>query len=224
MKRSALLVLVAAVLVAMFSFVGSGFAAGRDHGVKAPAGKKPKPKRGARGPAGPAGPTGPVGAAGPAGKDGARGPEGPAGKEGREGTRGPSGVVSMSNLSLNSTTFNSGLAFVGQTETAAFDAKTAAHVTASLGFGSSDGKPIRSHFGICYQPLGGQLEIVDLIQPEFEVEKGESVVQTITGVISGLTLGEYVIGACSFNETNNTVHGIGYATVIVAETEGPRPN
>jgi hypothetical protein len=213
MKRSALLVAVAAVLVAVFSFVGSGFAAGRDQGVKAPAGKKPK--RGARGPAGPVGPVGP---AGPKGKEGARGAEGAAGKEGREGRQGPSGVVSMSNLSLNSTFFNSGLAFVGETKTVAFDAKTAAHVTASLGFGTSDGKPIRSHFGVCYQPVGGQMEVVDLIQPEFAAGKGESVVQTVSGAISGLIPGEYVIGACSYGETANTVHGIGYATVIVAET------
>ncbi|MBS1895677.1 MAG: collagen-like protein [Actinobacteria bacterium] len=212
MKRSALLVAVVVGLVSVFSFAGSGFAAGRDQGVKAPAGKKPR--RGARGPAGPAGPVGP---AGPTGKNGARGPEGAAGKEGREGRQGPSGIVSISNLSLNSTLFNSGLAFVGQTETVPFDAKTAAHVTASLGFGSSDGKSIRSHFGVCYQPVGGQSEIVDLIQPEFVIEKGESVVQTVSGAISGLTPGEYVIGACSFGETSNTVHGIGYATVIVAE-------
>jgi hypothetical protein len=123
----------------------------------------------------------------------------------------------MSNLSLNSTTRNSALAFVGQTETVSFDAKTAAHVTASLGFGSSDGKAIVSHFGICFQPVGGLAEIVDLIQPEFLIEKGESVVQTVSGAISELTPGEYLIGACSFNETANTVHGIGYATVIVAE-------
>ena len=99
-----------------------------------------------------------------------------------------------------------------------FDARTAAQVTASLGFGSSDGKPIVSHFGVCYQPLGGQAEIVDLVQPEFLIEKGESVVQTVSAAIAELTPGEYLIGACSFGETANTVHGIGYTTVIVAET------
>jgi hypothetical protein len=124
----------------------------------------------------------------------------------------------MSNLNLNSTTRSSALAFVGQSETVSFDARTAAHLTANLGFGSSDGQPIKSHFGICYQPVGGQLEIVDLVQPEFLIEKGESVVQGISGAITGLAPGEYLIGACSFNETANTVHGIGYATVIVAET------
>lgn len=211
MKRSALVVAVAAVVVLLISFAGPGFAAGDHHRADASAGKK-KPKRGARGP------RGPVGAAGPAGKDGAPGPEGVAGKEGREGRQGPSGVILMSNLSLNSTIRNSALAFVGQTETVPFDARTAAHITASLGFGSSDGKSIQSHFGICFQPLGGQAEIADLIQPEFLIEKGESVVQTVSGAISDLTPGEYLIGACSFNETPNTVHGIGYATVIVAET------
>ena len=214
MKRSALVVAVTAVVVLLVSFAGSGFAAGDHHGASAPAGKQ-KPKRGARGPAGP---RGPVGAAGPAGKDGAPGPAGAAGKEGREGRQGPSGVILMSNLSLNSTSHNSALAFVGQTETVSFDARTAAHVTASLGFGSSDGKPILSHFGVCYQPVGGLMEIVDLIQPEFVTEKGESVVQTVSGVISELTPGEYLIGACSFGESANTVHGIGYATLIVAET------
>ncbi len=183
----------------------------------ASAGKK-KPKRGARGPAGPQGAVGPAGPAGPTGKVGATGADGAVGKQGPEGRQGPSGVISMSNLSLNATTHNSTLSFIGQTETVSFDARTAAHITASLGFGSSDGKSIQSHFGICYQPTGGPLEIVDLVQPEFVIEKGESVVQTISGVISELNPGEYLIGACSFNETANTVHGIGYATVIVAET------
>jgi hypothetical protein len=213
MKRSALAVAVAAVVVSLFSFAASGLAAGH-HNRAAPAGKK-KPPRGARGPVGP---QGAVGAAGPAGKDGATGADGAVGKQGPEGRQGPSGVISMSNLSLNSTTPNSTLSFIGETESVSFDAKTAAHITASLGFGSSDGKPIQSHFGICYQPTGGQLEIVDLVQPEFVVEKGESVVQTVSGVILGLNPGEYLIGACSFNETANSVHGIGYATVIVAET------
>lgn len=214
MKRSALAVAVVAAVVSLLSFAGSGLAAGHHHGASASAGKK-KPRRGARGPAGPPGPVGPVG---PAGKDGAAGADGAVGKEGREGRQGPSGVILMSNLSLSSTTRNSSLAFVGQTETVSFDAKTAAHVTAGLGFGSSDGKAILSHFGICYQPVGGQLEIVDLVQPEFVIEKGESVVQTVSGAISDLIPGDYLIGACSFNETANTVHGIGYATVIVAET------
>jgi hypothetical protein len=215
MKRSALVVAVAAVFVLMFSLGGSGFAAGY-HPLAAASAPKKKPQRGARGPAGP---RGPVGAAGPAGKDGAPGPQGAAGRDGREGRQGPSGVILMSNLSLNSaTTHNSSLAFIGQTETLSFDARTAAQVTANLGFGSSDGKSILSHFGVCYQPVGGPAEIVDLIQPEFLLAKGEWVVQTVSGVISGLTPGEYLIGACSFNESPNTVHGIGYATVIVAET------
>jgi hypothetical protein len=211
MKRSALVAAVAAAVVALLSLAGSGFAAGHHQGASAPAGKK-KPRRGARGPAGPRGPVG------PAGKDGAAGADGAVGKEGREGRQGPSGVILMSNLSLNSTTRNSALAFVGDTETVSFGVKTAANLTASLGFGSSDGKAILSHFGVCSQPVGGLMEVVDLVQPEFLIEKGESVVQTVSGVISGLPPGEYLIGACSFNETANTVHGIGYATVIVAET------
>jgi uncharacterized low-complexity protein len=213
MKRSALVLAVVAV-VALVSFSASSLAAGHHHKATASAVKK-KPKRGARGPRGAQGPAGPAGAAGNNGTDGKEGKDG---KEGREGKQGPSGVVSMSNLSLNSTTHNSTLAFIGETETVTFDAKTAAQLTASLGFGTSDGKVIQSHFAICYQPVGGALEIVQLVQPEFSVGNGESVLQTVSGVIKDLTPGDYVIGACSFNESANTVHGIGYATVIVAET------
>jgi hypothetical protein len=219
MKRSALALAALAAAAALLSLAVPALAAAHPHLATASAGKKhKKPKRGPRGAQGPAGQPGPAGPQGPAGKTGADGEAGREGKEGKEGKPGPSGIVSATTLNLSTATAHaSTLVFFGETKTVAFNPRTIALVTASLGFGSSDGKPFKSHFAICYQLVGGAIEINNIIQPEFTLAPGESVVQTIPGVIKALTPGDYVIGACGYNETANTVHGIGYASVLVGE-------
>lgn len=221
MKRSAL-VLAGSIAgaAASLSLAAPAFAAAHPNLAAASAAKKPrKPKRGPRGPRGAQGQAGTNGAAG---KDGAPGKVGPEGKEGPEGKQGPSGIVFADTLDLSSPR-NSTLSFLGETRTYLFGRGTVAIVTASMGFGSSDGKRILSHFGICYQPIGGAIEIVDIVQPEFLTAQGESVVQTVSGAIRRLDPGEYVIGACSFNESANTVHAVGYASVLVGEARESTP-
>jgi uncharacterized low-complexity protein len=222
MKRSSLvLAALAAVGALLLSTAGASFAASRTHQVPSKGTAHKKPKRGPRGPQGPTGPEGKVGANGKdgaQGKEGPRGKDGAQGKEGPEGKQGPSGIVSVTNLNLSTATDSTeGLAFLGETRTVAFGARTVATVTASIGFGSKDGKKFRSHFAICYQPVGGLIEIVDIVQPEFAVAEGEFVTQTVSGAIQALKPGDYVIGACAYGESANTVHGVGYATVLVGE-------
>ena len=224
MKKSVLvLAAVAAVSALLLSAAGPALAAGHGHKATASTAKKhKKPKRGPRGtqgPAGPAGQAGPAGKNGADGKDGVNGRDGKEGKEGKEGL--PGGFVSATTLDISSNAPNSTLKFIGETLTVPLDTRTAVEMTASLGFGSTDGKEILSHFGICYQPVGGAIEIGNIVQPEFAMPVGQSIVQTVAGVMEVPSSGDYVVGACSFNESANTTHGVGYASVLVVNVPEP---
>jgi hypothetical protein len=214
-----------AALALVSAATGIGHAA--DHGGKASAaaGKAAKQttKRGRPGPRGAIGPAGPAGGAG---KDGAAGKRGAEGKEGPPGADGPAALIAIESLALRDSSVNhdANFAFVGQTVTATFDARTTAQVTASLDFASRDGKKIESAFGICAEPTGGtEILAFRAVDVEFQAAAENYFAQTATATVQGLAPGSYTIGACTARETMNTGHGQGAATVIFAEAEGPRP-
>lgn len=214
-----------AALALVFAATGIGSAADQGRKVSAAAGKgsKQTTKRGRRGPRGAVGPGGPAGVAG---KDGAAGQAGAEGKEGPAGAEGPGAIISFESLALRGSTVNhdANFAFVGQTLTATFDAGTAAQVTASLDFASSNGKKIEAAFAICADPAGGTgILSFRTVNIAFQAPAESYFAQTASANLQGLAPGSYTIGACTARETMNTGHGQGEATVIFAMAEGPRP-
>ncbi|MBS1895678.1 MAG: hypothetical protein JST59_30635 [Actinobacteria bacterium] len=211
-----------AVVALVSAATGIGRAADRGHQASVAAGKAPKEKtkRGRRGPRGAVGQVGPVGEAG---EDGAAGPMGAAGTEGPGGAEGPGAIVSIESLALQSSRVNheSTFAFVGQTATATFDARTAVQVTASLDFASFDGKKIEAAFAICAEAAGGAgIFAFRALNVEFQAPASSYFAQAVSAVVEGLLPGTYKIGACTARETMNISHGQGAATVIVAEGGG----
>ena len=115
-------------------------------------------------------------------------------------------------------------AFVGQTLTTTFDVRTTAQVTASLDFASRDGKKIEAAFAICADPAeGGGILAFRAVNVKFQAPAESYFAQTASAILEGLGPGRYTIGACAAQETMNTGHGQGAATVIFAESEGGRP-
>lgn len=206
-------------LALVLAVAGIGRAA--DGGHQAPsASKGSKAKRGRRGPRGAVGP------AGAPGKDGAAGKAGPAGGEGPVGPEGPGAIISIENLELRDPSVNHDpqFAFVGETLTATFDARTTAQVTASLDFASHDGKRIESAFAICADPAAGTgILAFRAVSVTFQAPGESYFAQTASATLQGLAPGSYTIGACTARETMNVGHGRGVATVILAEADGPRP-
>jgi hypothetical protein len=208
-------------LALVFAVAGIGRAAdGGGQAATAGKGSKAKPKRGRRGPRGAVGP------AGAPGKDGASGKAGPTGGEGPVGLEGPGAVISIENLELRAPSVNHEpqFAFVGETLTATFDARTTAQVTASLDFASHDGKKIESAFAICADPAAGTGILgFRAVNVTFQAPAESYFAQTASATLQGLAPDTYTIGACTARETMNVGHGLGVATVILAEAEGPRP-
>jgi hypothetical protein len=211
-------------LVLVYAGTGIGHAAdqGRRETAAATKAFKQMTSRGRRGPRGAVGPTGPGGGAW---KDGAAGKMGPAGKEGPAGGQGPGAVISMESIALGSSSVdhNAQFAFVGQTLTATFDARTTVQVTASLEFASRDGKRIEGAFGICAELAGGtEIFTFRAVNIEFQASAESYFAQTAATTLEGLMPGRYTIGACTARETLDTSHGLGTLTMIVAEGEGGR--
>jgi hypothetical protein len=165
------------------------------------------------------GPPGPQGNTGPQGKEGATGKEGPIG---RTGLPGPVSVTRVdffeptSNTPNRSTEFK----FLANTVTEHFsDPNTAAYVTGSLDIASSDGKQLSLALGICEEPLhGSEILPVARVTPEFTSPEESFFAQSISGVATGLTAGDYVLGVCTADETANVLHGDGAGTVLLAQT------
>jgi hypothetical protein len=159
------------------------------------------------------------GRAGIQGREGVAGKQGPAGKDGAPG---PVSVTRIDFFEPIGGTPNEGgeLRFLGQTVTDRFSGpKTAADVTASLDIGSSDGKEVAMNLSICFMLVGGnEVTPVAFVSPEFTVPKENFVTQTVTGVITGLPSGSYVIGACADGESANLLHGDASGSVLLAET------
>jgi hypothetical protein len=223
--RSIVAVTAIAAVALLVAAAGIGHAADGGQPASASAGKgtKSKPKRGRRGPRGA---VGPGGAAGAAGKDGAAGKGGGAGGEGPAGAEGPGAIISIENLDLVDTAVNHdpSFAFIGETVTAPFDARTTAQVTASVDFVSFDGRGIEGAFAICAEEEGGtEIFPFRAVNIDFRALAGSYFAQTATATLQGLRPGRYEIGACTARETANVGHGQGAGTAIFAEAEGPRP-
>lgn len=216
--RDLVVVAIVAAIAVGLAATGIGQAAGRggELAAAAPKASKAKAKRDRRGPVGPVGP------AGGAGKDEA---PGPAGKEGPVGAEGPGAVIAIDNLELANSSVNheSTFAFVGQTMMVDFDVRTTAEVTAAVDFASSDGRKIESAFAVCAKPASStDVFAFRAVNVRFQAPAMNYFAQTDSVIIQGLHPGRYTIGACTAQETMNTLHGQGAATVILAEAEGGR--
>jgi hypothetical protein len=99
--------------------------------------------------------------------------------------------------------------------------RTAAEVTGTVTFASSNGKLMTFDFDVCYQPrAGGALTYVGGVHPKFQAPAYSWLAQTISGVVSGLPPGKYHVGLCAAQESANTMQGLGHGTVILAQTTG----
>jgi hypothetical protein len=99
--------------------------------------------------------------------------------------------------------------------------RTAAEVTGTVTFASSNGKLMTFDFDVCYQPgAGGALTYVGGVHPKFQAPAYSWLAQTISGVVGGLPPGKYRVGLCASQESTNTMQGLGHGTVILAENTG----
>jgi hypothetical protein len=131
----------------------------------------------------------------------------------------PSGNVRMEQSDVACATNGGDEVFCGTPFTETFDAKTAAHVTATQDIASSDGSHLSINLEICYAPHGTTtLTAVASVDPDFTAPANSYFAQTVSGVISGLTPGSYDIGLCNAFGTSNVLYGLSSQTAIVAET------
>ena len=104
------------------------------------------------------------------------------------------------------------------------DARTAAEVTGSIDFASTDGAGIFAELGICYEPVGGStVTDVALVAPEFTAPTDSYFAQTVSGVVANLAPGDYLVGTCTQDESANVLHGAGTVTLTLAQTAGGSP-
>lgn len=99
------------------------------------------------------------------------------------------------------------------------DANTVVEVTASTDFASSDGNPILSVYGICSAPPTDPSATTEWaeVAPQFQAPAHSYFAQTVSGVVGGLAPGNYVVGACTSDETPNVLHGGSAGTLTVVE-------
>jgi hypothetical protein len=112
-------------------------------------------------------------------------------------------------------------AFLGSPPLEFFDGRTAAEVTGTVDFASSNGNGLFSELGVCYEPFGSStVSSVALVAPEFQAPTDSFFAQTVSGVVGNLSAGDYYVGLCSQDETTNVLHGATSATVLIGETAG----
>ena len=190
----------------------------------------PSGATGATGPTGPkgdTGATGPPGATGPIGPKGDTGATGPPGATGATGPAGPGSVVSMINIvgsqaGGGSCPINSGPPiWCGNPANVTFaDSKTAAQVTGTLEYASSNGQQASSLLGVCYAPHGSStLTSVDDLVPQFTTGAFDTFAETVSGVVGNLAPGSYDVGLCTSFETSNVLNSNFWGTVIVSQTQ-----
>jgi hypothetical protein len=109
--------------------------------------------------------------------------------------------------------------FCGPPFTQTFDAKTAAHLTATQDIASTDGSHLSINLEICYARHGSStLTAVSSVEPDFTAPANSYFAESVSGVIKGLAAGSYDIGLCNANGTSNIVYGLSSETAILAET------
>jgi hypothetical protein len=155
------------------------------------------------------------------GAPGQTGPMGRTGPNGDPGAPGPSGVVNMVQFDASSHALVTGFTwgFISSTPQLAFtDAKTVAQVTGTVDFGSTNSSAISLVYGVCYEPAGSSsITNVSYVVPTFPAPGFFPT--TISGVVSGLSPGTYLVGVCARSESPNAQNGFGAGTVILAETQ-----
>ena len=135
------------------------------------------------------------------------------------GPRGPSGVVKMKQSDVACATNGGDEVFCGTPFTATFDAKTAAHVTATQDIASNNGSHLSINLEMCYAlHESSTLTAVASVEPDFTAPANSYFAESISGVISGLSPGSYDIGLCNAFGTSNIIYGLSSQTAIIAET------
>jgi hypothetical protein len=164
---------------------------------------------GAKGLQGPVGPTGATGATGATGNAGGTGPEG------------PSGTLKMILIHPSGgRNESSEPEFRGEPALLHFqDKNSAAQVTGSIDYASTNGALIESELAVCYAPEGGEIETVSDVFPEFEASAFSYFAQTVSGVVGNLPAGNYFVGVCTASESSNVSHGANSGSIVFAETK-----
>ena len=165
------------------------------------------------------------GQAGPQGKQGPEGKTGPAGREGTPGQTGLPGPVSVTRIDSfepfeETPNESNEFKFMEGAVTEHFNnVKTTAQVTVSVDIASSDGKPLETHLGICFMPVGGtRATEVSSVTPEFEAAPMSFFAETVEGIVTDLAPGDYLVGACTAEESGNVAHGDSAGTILLSET------
>jgi hypothetical protein len=102
-----------------------------------------------------------------------------------------------------------GVAFLtgGQTLTFA-GPQTAVLVTGTADLASTNGGTAQGSLGVCFQQLpGGSINYAASVFPQFAAAPGAFFAQSVTGVISGLSAGQYTVGLCAGPLTSNMAVG-----------------
>jgi len=155
------------------------------------------------------------------GPQGLQGLQGVPGQPGATGPQGPSGIVSMVPFNPGSTPHTGAdFAFTGVPPVVTFtDSHTIAEVTVTVGQASADGNFAGGVLGVCYEPVGGGAVTADsAVVPQFQAPAFSYFTQTVSGLVGGLTPGQYFVGMCQAQDTANLVDGPGTGTIIVGET------
>jgi hypothetical protein len=139
------------------------------------------------------------------------------------GPQGPSGVVRMDSFAAtaypdNATTM---WAFVSQTVPETFtNTDTAATVTGTIDFASSNGSEISAFLGVCYEASGSSTLVnTGYVGPQFTLPANSYVAQTVSATVGNLSAGTYNLGLCTMQESSNVEHGDGHGTIILAQTQ-----
>ena len=134
------------------------------------------------------------------------------------GPQGPSGVTKMLQKDIACATNGGDEKFCGTPFTQTFDAKTAAHVTATQDIASNNGSHLSINLEICYAPHGSStLTAVSSVDPDFTAPANSYFAESVSGVIKGLPAGSYDIGLCNAFGTSNVLYGLSSETAILAE-------
>ncbi|WP_081864766.1 collagen-like triple helix repeat-containing protein [Chondromyces apiculatus] len=175
------------------------------------------------GPAGPQGASGSPGAQGAQGPRGETGPQGATGSPGATGPRGPSGIVGSETILGAGANPSTALAFLTNTVPVSITNSNQEIIAfASKAFGSfASGGGTGLILSICYQPNGGQITTA----PQstiggIRVASGTKSVQALNVKISGLSVGDYVIGLCGYATSSAAAtswndNGAGMTTAMV---------
>ena len=212
MRRHLTYANIAATLALVFAMTGGAVAA-KHYLVNSTGQINPKVLKKLHGQAGPQGKQGPEGKAGPAGMEGA---------PGQTGLPGPVSVTRIDSFEPFEEAPNESDEFKlmeGAVTEHFNNVRTTAQVTVSVDLASANGKPMETQLGICFMPVGGtRATEVSAVAPEFEAPAMSFFAQTVEGMVTDLAPGDYLVGACTADESANVAHGDSAGTIELTET------